>query len=520
MAHALEPSAGSLPDIGEPYRLRARMRKTWDDPVVAAKSVGRELREERERTRKQLNDVSRALKIRASYLAAIEEGRFEDLPGHVFTIGYVGRYARYLALDVESLQQRLEAEIAAHDGNFSRVVDIEVLPDRKLPVLGIACAALLVAALIYARDDVVSLATRTFDQAAVLAHDVLDTAAPAVEPQSQVATSESSDSLAFEVETAQPVSLRAEPLPPLPSIAVTQPRSIRPDLLPPLPMIAVTQSRTVRFDLLPPLPAIAVTEPRAVRFDLLPALPMITVTQPQSVRFDLLPPLPMIAVTEPRDVRFDLLPPLPMIAVTEPRDVRFDLLPPPPIIAVTQPISLRADLMPAPTPARAGAQLLPMPVPPRIDVTSRASLRTELLPQNVQLQLPRGTRYGVQNRTSRITLRVHAPTIVAVRDGRNRVFIDRTLAPGDTYRVPNRAGLWLTAIDAGAVEILLDGSSVGFAGAQGAAVRDLSLNPQRFGAAETRTSSRSGARPVRAAPNRSTPNRATGKSRFRTRTNR
>jgi cytoskeleton protein RodZ len=67
---------------------------------------------------------------------------------------------------------------------------------------------------------------------------------------------------------------------------------------------------------------------------------------------------------------------------------------------------------------------------------------------------------------------------VAIRDGRNRIFIDRRLASGDTYRVPNLFGLWLTAIDAGAVEIVLDAASVGFVGAQGATVRDLSLNPQ------------------------------------------
>ena len=85
-------------------------------------------------------------------------------------------------------------------------------------------------------------------------------------------------------------------------------------------------------------------------------------------------------------------------------------------------------------------------------------------------------------------MRVHSPTIVAIRDARNRVFIDRKLAPGDTYRVPNLAGLWLTAIDASAVEIILDGASAGFTGAQSAAVRDLSLNPQSIADRAKRTS--------------------------------
>jgi cytoskeleton protein RodZ len=77
-------------------------------------------------------------------------------------------------------------------------------------------------------------------------------------------------------------------------------------------------------------------------------------------------------------------------------------------------------------------------------------------------------------------LRVHRPTHVAVRGARNRAFIDRALVPGDTYRVPNLVGLRLTATDAGAVEVILDGSSVGFVGQDGSAASALSLNPQNI----------------------------------------
>jgi len=59
-----------------------------------------------------------------------------------------------------------------------------------------------------------------------------------------------------------------------------------------------------------------------------------------------------------------------------------------------------------------------------------------------------------------------------------RVFIDRILAAGATYRVPNMAGLRLIARDAGAVEVILDGISVGFAGKNGVTASGLSLTPQ------------------------------------------
>ena len=51
---------------------------------------------------------------------------------------------------------------------------------------------------------------------------------------------------------------------------------------------------------------------------------------------------------------------------------------------------------------------------------------------------------------------------------------------GGTYRVPNIVGLRLSAPDAGAVEIILDGRSVGFAGEDGVMARGLSLNRQNI----------------------------------------
>ena len=481
MARVREPTAEAIPDRIEPYRLTARMRKPSDNPLSPVKRIGQELREARVRSGKELIDVWRALKIRPNFLAAIEEGRFEDLPGRAFTIGYASRYARYLQLDVERLHERLEAEIAAHGGIVvTDRIDIEPVPGRRFPVVGLAIAGLL-AALIYTRDDVVGFATQTFEQITVagFAEKVIDALVPArIEQPTQVAAPESFMSLPFEVTTPEPVSLRPDP--PLPVIAVTQAVALRLDL--PLPVIAVTPAVALRPDL--PLPVIAVTPAVALRSDL--PLPVIAVTQAVALRLDL--PLPVIAVTPAVALRPDL--PLPVIAVTPAVALRPDL--PLPVIAVTPAVALRSDL---PLPVIAVTQAvalrpdLPLPV---IAVTRPVSLRADLAPaavqraltavavpvQRGQAQLPPGRRYGVQNRNSRITLRVHRPTIVAIRDSRNRVFIDRRLAPGDTYRVPNRADLWLTAIDASAVEIVLDGATAGFAGAERAEVWDLSLDPR------------------------------------------
>ncbi len=126
------------------------------------------------------------------------------------------------------------------------------------------------------------------------------------------------------------------------------------------------------------------------------------------------------------------------------------------------------------------AVLPPEPVPPQptaLPPTQPIEVRAQSTPKLV-VPLPRGQEYGIANKTSRIILRVHRSTHVGVEGARKHMFIDRVLFPGDTYRVPNIAGVRLHAQDAGAIELILDGSSVGFAGEDGVTAKGLSLNPQ------------------------------------------
>lgn len=71
---------------------------------------------------------------------------------------------------------------------------------------------------------------------------------------------------------------------------------------------------------------------------------------------------------------------------------------------------------------------------------------------------------------------------MTVQGVNNRIFISRTLQPGDTYIVPNAAGLTLSAPDSGAIELIVEGASVGFAGANGVVANGLPLNPQELAA--------------------------------------
>lgn len=74
--------------------------------------IGTALREARMSKGLDIADCAEAIFIRARYLAAIEDGRFDDLPDPAYVGGFVRAYADYLGVDLEGFAE----------------------PDRDLPV--------------------------------------------------------------------------------------------------------------------------------------------------------------------------------------------------------------------------------------------------------------------------------------------------------------------------------------------------------------------------------------------------
>lgn len=73
-------------------------------------SVGPTLRARREQLGWALPDIATWLRIRLSFLEAMEDGRVTDLPGNVYTLGFLRTYAQALGLDAEALVTRFKAE--------------------------------------------------------------------------------------------------------------------------------------------------------------------------------------------------------------------------------------------------------------------------------------------------------------------------------------------------------------------------------------------------------------------------
>ena len=77
-------------------------------------SVGEQLREAREVRGFDLYRAERDTKIRSKYLEALEAGDFADLPGEVYTRGFLRNYASYLGLDPDEIIDEWRRETGEH----------------------------------------------------------------------------------------------------------------------------------------------------------------------------------------------------------------------------------------------------------------------------------------------------------------------------------------------------------------------------------------------------------------------
>jgi cytoskeleton protein RodZ len=77
---------------------------------VDAPRAGAELRAARERLGWALPDVAAMLRMRPSFLEALEAGQLAQLPGNVYALGFVRSYASSLGLDAEEVARRFRDE--------------------------------------------------------------------------------------------------------------------------------------------------------------------------------------------------------------------------------------------------------------------------------------------------------------------------------------------------------------------------------------------------------------------------
>lgn len=432
----------------------AKARQTADVSEVTAPrqgEVGQLLRETREKQRHDLRAMSDALRIRFAHLLAIEEGRYGDLPGATYAVGFVRAYAEHLRLDSAEIVRRFKDESAIEATNdlaFPTPVNDGGLPSGALIVI-----ALLLAGGVYGAWHLVSGSDRSVAEMiqdvperltallpsrgeeapavaeAETAPDSVPDTAPAEEQRflddETVATTLAADAVSDarpeSATSAAPVTAEVATAAPagVPQVSRVQP-----------PVAAPAETVVVMADEPPPPDdAPAVHPPEAV--------------EPASGAAD-------------ADTASETVDDVPTVVVPEPAVAEA------PRAVVDQ--AAQAAREPVPTPMPTAADNRAAPPPP--------DLQDAALPAE-------GRIFGEENAGARVVLRARADAWVQVRDGQG-LLMTRLLKRGDSYRLPNRDGLTLMTGNAGGLVIEVDGVAMPALGHTGEVRRDVSLDVARL----------------------------------------
>ena len=113
------------------------------------RELGAQLRQERLRRGADLDDVAQHLRIKSSYLFALEQGDLSGMPGRAYALGFLRSYADHLGFDGEDLISRIKSTV----DNLTDQTRLRVrtpAPESRLPKTPIVVISLAVIAGIYA----------------------------------------------------------------------------------------------------------------------------------------------------------------------------------------------------------------------------------------------------------------------------------------------------------------------------------------------------------------------------------
>jgi cytoskeleton protein RodZ len=98
---------------------------------MSSTPFGEHLKREREMRGVSLEEIAAATRISTRFLEAIENERWDQLPGGVFNRGFIRSIARFLGMDEDSLVA--EYDLGAKSNGHSQTHSVAALPAQDLP---------------------------------------------------------------------------------------------------------------------------------------------------------------------------------------------------------------------------------------------------------------------------------------------------------------------------------------------------------------------------------------------------
>ena len=503
-------------------------------------SVCIELHEARLRGGYNLADAAKVLRIQQQYLQALEEGRFDQIPGTAYTIGFLRSYAGFLGLDPDEIVGAFKRERSLDTGE-QRLSFPSPTRDSPKPKLWLVLLVLVLAGLAYggwqyqstdgqiATDLVADVSTRLTEAVGLDAADTppgeaAATATVAVAPEAEPRATEPAapaDSIPAETAAVEPTAVEptaAEPIPaePIP----VKPTAVEPTAVEPTaaasreaesaaaePIVtAAAEPDSVPATSAPDQAApeaatgdIAAAAPAAENWDETGAVPEAG-TPPAENEPVAPPPAKIEAAAETVSTTPAAAEPLlsdEMAAPAEPAVLSAPAYPAEPVGSgaeterqrqvITAPLELASATVGAtasgePDGGVAAAQGAPpeptVDAPPDETSTVAAVNETETLSLSDSGYVPKV--YGRSNLDARVVITAVDDSWVQIQGPDNELLLTRILHTGDSYRVPDRPGLVMVTGNAGGLEVRVDDAPAPALGPLGVVLRNIALDPDRL----------------------------------------
>lgn len=385
--------------------------------IMTETGVGALLKASRLRCGENLNDIAQQLRIRYSYLHALEEARVKELPGPTYAVGFVRAYAEHLGLDANEVVRRFKLENQKANGK-SELVFPTPMPEGGVPSGAIVLVGVVIASLAYGGWYLSTIKEGMFEEYISPLPDRL----MALVPSGLLTDSQTSGDKPSRIDMASEATSRPEPSPSSATAAV-----------PTAPVLPPAASEIPAASPVPAVPPVAVPH-IDTRVQSATAGAPATVPAPAAPRTELAAVVPSVPkAKEPSPAAAPVPPAVPVAPVTS--------------VAVP-----------------------PLPVP---DAPLEVAAITPEAGSAARV-------WGTENQDSRILLRARSDSWIQVRDSEKRLVMTRLLKSGDSYQVPDQPGLTLVTGNAGALEVLVDGAAVPPIGAMGAVRKNVALDVEKL----------------------------------------
>lgn len=424
---------------GQPFLSEVGERQGSPAPSICAV-----LREARLKAGYDLPDVANALRIQLVYLEALEEGRFDDLPGTAYAVGFLRSYAGFLGLDADKIvgTYKHERALALEQQRLAFPVPVKEAPR---PRLWLILVVLVLAGLAYggwqyyasegriATDLVADVSSRLTAAAGLDGNEEPVAAPEGGGVETPPDAGEPAIETAGESVTAPPESAET-------SVAAPRRRH-------------VVEARTLPEPVEPPA-----------------AVPPIVDTVGDTARAAGQEETAAVMPPAPDEVTIESAP-TPAATATRLTDT------PPPETASGYPA-----LAPARTPASGepseveeAVETVVLVEPAAPDATAEVPRGEEQTTRAAPAYVPRV--FGRGNLDSRVVITALANSWVQIQGPDNELLLTRILRPGDSYHVPDRPGLVMVTGNAGGLEIRVDDALVPALGPVGVVRRNIALAP-------------------------------------------